>query len=219
MTSSGEPPSTTTTEQLRFDAGKAPEGKDSARAIHSGSNSSVTVTGVDRKEVDVIRPWGGVTHAHLAKLIEIIEVEADRFWVVVEAPAGELLSERLRSIGKKHPVDAVRTALRVADALATLHDAGGAHGRLHPDTVLLKPESGPEPLVLFGAPGPREYWPPDYSVAEPPSVLTDTWATGALLFHMLTGATPPSMGIGSAEELISLGIDNAPAKRGGRACP
>ncbi len=209
MTSSGEPPSTTTSEKLRFDAGKAPEGKDSARAVHSESGASVTVTGVDAKEAEMVRPWGGVTHAHLAKLVEIIDIDADHFWVVVTAPSGELLSERLRSIGKKHPVDAVRTALRVADALATLHDAGGAHGRLHPDTVLLTPESGIEPLVLFGAPGPREYWPPDYSVTEPPSVLTDTWATGALLFHMLTGATPPSMGIGSADELTGLGIDNS----------
>ena len=208
MTSSGEPPSTTTQEKLRFDAGKAPEGKDSARAMHTESGTSVTVTGVNAKEVEKIRPWGGVAHAHLAKLIEIIDVDADHFWVVVAAPGGELLSERLRAIGKKHPVDSVRTALRVADALATLHDAGGAHGRLHPDTVLLTPDSGVEPLVLFGAPGPREYWPPDYSVTEPPSTLTDTWATGALLFHMLTGATPPSMGIGSAEELSGLGIDN-----------
>lgn len=74
--------------------------------------------------------------------------------------------------------------------------------------MLLTAEHEVEPLVLFGAPGPREYWPPDYSVAEPPSVLTDTWATGALLFHMLTGNTPPSMGIGAADELISLGVDN-----------
>ena len=187
MTSSGEPPSTTSTDKFRFDGGRAPEGKESARAVLSESNVPVTVTVVNQKEVDILRPWGAVNHAHLSKLVEIIEVAPDTFWVVVEAPPGELLSERLRSIGKKNPVDAVRTALRVADALATLHEAGGAHGRLHPDTVLLTPEHGVEPLVLFGAPGPREYWPPDCSVTEPPSVLTDTWATGALLFHMLTG--------------------------------
>lgn len=71
--------------------------------------------------------------------------------------------------------------------------------------VLLTSESGVEPIVLFGAPGPREYWPPDCSVTEPPSVLTDTWATGALLYHMLTGRTPPSLGVSSADDLISLG--------------
>jgi hypothetical protein len=208
MTSSGEPPSITATDKLRFDAGTAPEGKASARALHVESNTPVVVAAADGKEVERLRPWSTVHHAHLSKLVEIIEVEADKFWVAVAAPAGELLSERLRSVGKKHPVDSVRTALRVADALATLHEAGGAHGRLHPDTVLLEPEQGVEPQVLYGAPGPREYWPPDCSVTEPPSVLTDTWATGALLFHMLTGKTPPSMGIFAADELAGMGIDD-----------
>jgi hypothetical protein len=209
MTASGEPPSTNNSaDKVRFDAGEAPKGKESVRAVYVASGAAVSVTAVNRQEVELLRPWAGIEHAHLAKLIEIIGVADDCYWVLVEAPPGELLSERLRSIGKKHPVDAVRTALRVADALSALHDAGGAHGRLNPETVLLAPEQGPEPRLLFGAPGSREYWPPDTSVAEPPSAVTDTWATGALLFQMLTGMVPPSVGVGTADDLIALGIDN-----------
>jgi len=177
--------------------------------VYVASGAPVSVTAVNPREAELLRPWAQLSHAHLAKLIEIINVDNDACWVVVESPAGELLSQRLRAVGKKHPVDAVRTALRVADALASLHEAGGAHGRLNPETVLLTPEQGPEPRLLFGAPGSREYWPPDSSVAEPPSALTDTWATGALLFHMLTGMVPPSVGVGAADDLIALGIDNS----------
>jgi hypothetical protein len=209
MTASGEPPSIKNNlEKLRFDAGDAPKGKESVRAVYLPTNAPVSVSAVSRSEAERLRPWAGVKHAHLAKLVEIIDVDGDSYLAIVEAPAGELLAERLRSIGKKHPVDAVRTALRVADALNSLHEAGGSHGRLHPGTVLLAPEQGPEPLVLFGAPGSREYWPPDSSVNEPPSALTDTWAAGALLYHMLTGSMPPSLGVGAADELTPLGIDN-----------
>ena len=179
------------------------------RAEYGPTGAPVSVTAVDRKEAEALGPWARVVHAHLAKLVDIIPIDETSSWVVVESPAGELLSKRLRSIGKKHPVDAVRTALRVADALAALHEAGGAHGRLNPENVLLSPEQGLEPRLLFGPAGSREYWPPDVSVTEPPSPLTDTWATGALLFHMLTGATPPSVGVGAADDLIALGIDNA----------
>ena len=178
------------------------------RATHCESGTAVIVANVDEKDIAGIRPWAGVKHAHLSKLIEIVEHAPGKYWVAVAHTSGELLSDRMKAIGKKHPVDAVREALRITDALATLHDAGGAHGRLHPGTVLLSPEGGVEPLVLFGAPGPREYWPPDYSIGEAACVLTDTWAVGALLFHMLTGATPPAMGVANPEELSGLGIEN-----------
>lgn len=210
MTASGEPPSTKNNlEKLRFDAGEAPKGKESVRAVYLPTDARVSVTGVSPPEAEQLRPWADVKHAHLAPLIELIDIGEEGSLAVVESPAGELLAERLRSIGKKHPVDAVRTALRVADALNALHEAGGAHGRLHPGTVLLALEHGTEPLVLFGAPGSREYWPPDSSVNDPPSPVTDTWATGALLYHMLTGSMPPSLGVGSADELTAVGLESS----------
>ncbi len=209
MTASGEPPATNNIDKLRFDADDAPKGKESVRAVYLPSQARVSVTAVSQQESEKLTPWQGLSHAHLAKLLEVIGRGDSTSWVVVENPVGELLSERLHSVGKKHPVDAVRTALRVADALNCLHEAGGAHGRLHPGTVLLSSEQGVEPMVLFGVPGSREYWPPDTSVNEPPSALTDTWAAGALLYHMLTGRMPPSLGVDGAEELTPLGIESA----------
>lgn len=196
-------------DKLTFDAGVAPNAKQAVRALHHPSGTPVLVAVVEQKDIERIRPWATVSHAHLAKLIEIIEFEPGRYWVAVAHTNGELLRDRLKAIHKKHPVDSVRTALRVADALSALHDAGGAHGRLHPGTVLLAPETGREPIVLFGEPGSREYWPPDYPLGEPACALTDTWATGALLFHMLTGDTPPAMGVANPDELAGLGIESA----------
>ena len=210
LKSSDDPPlKPAIADKLTFDGGKAPNAKEAVRALHRESGKTVIVADVDQKDIDRIRPWAKVSHTHLAKLVEVIEHAPSKYWVAVAYTAGELLRDRLKEIHKKHPVDAVRTALRVADALSALHDAGGAHGRLHSGTVLLAPESDIEPIVLFGEPGSREYWPPDYPVGEPVCALTDTWATGALLFHMLTGATPPAMGVATADELTGLGIDNA----------
>ena len=196
-------------DKLTFDGGKAPDAKEAVRALHHESGKTVIVADVDQKDIDRIRPWAKVSHTHLAQLVEVIEHAPGKYWVAVAYTAGELLRDRLKKIHKKHPVDAVRTALRVADALSALHEAGGARGRLHSGTVLLAPESDIEPIVLFGEPGSREYWPPDYPVGEPACALTDTWATGALLFHMLTGAMPPAMGVANPDELTGLGIDNA----------
>jgi hypothetical protein len=210
MTSSVDPPLTPAlADKLTFAEGIAPDAKQAVRALHRASGMSVIVAVVEQKDIERLRPWATITHAHLAKLVEIIEVAPGRYWVAVAHTAGELLRDRLKAIHKKHPVDSVRTALRVSDALTALHDAGGAHGRLHPGTVLLAPEVGREPIVLFGEPSSREYWPPDYPIGESACALTDTWATGALLFHMLTGATPPAMGIANPDELIGLGIENA----------
>ena len=209
MSSSGDSPSKpAVADKLIFEAGRSPAGNEAVRAMHKETGAEVIVASVGEKDIAQIRPWAGMSHAHLAKLVDIIEFAPGKYWVAVAYTAGELLADRLKAIGRKHPVDAVRTALRVADALNALHEAGGAHGRLYPGTVLLSPQEGREPIILWGAAGPREYWPPDYSITESPCALTDTWATGALLFHMLTGATPPAMGVGNAEELSSLGIDN-----------
>jgi|GEM_PF-2824198 len=209
ITSSGDPPIIpASAEKLDFEGEVAPDAKRTVLARHRATGTRVLAVLVEQKDIEHIRPWATVSHAHLAKLVEIIEFAPERYWVAVAHTPGELLRDRLKAIRKKHPVDSVRTALRVADALGALHDAGGAHGRLHPGTVLLSPETGREPIVLFGEPGSREYWPPDYPIGEPACALTDTWATGALLFHMLTGDTPPAMGVANPDELIALGIES-----------
>lgn len=195
-------------DQLTFE-GETPSATHPAYAVHTRSSRRVVVVTVSKRDIAVIMPWRGVHHAHLADVLEIVQHSESEYWVAVARINGELLNDRLLAVHKKHPVDAVRTALRVADALATLHEAGGAHGRLHPGTVLLSPEQGREPLVTFGVAGSREYWPPDYSIEAPACARVDTWATGALLFHMLTGSTPPAMGVANADDLRALGIENA----------
>ena len=68
---------------------------------------------------------------------------------VVEQVKGETLAQRLADIGSKAPVDAVRSALRVADGLSWLHEAGGAHGLVHPKNVILTPEGRDGPVLVL----------------------------------------------------------------------
>ncbi len=85
-------------------------------------------------------------HAHIANVLDVID-DGDKHFVISERLTGETLTQRLAEIGHKLPVDAVRSALRVADALSSLHEAGGAHGSVHPVNVLLTPEGRDGPVA------------------------------------------------------------------------
>jgi hypothetical protein len=152
-----------------------------------------------------------VEHAHLARVIAVVEND-DRWLVITDAPAGVRLSARLHEIGRKHAVDAVRTALRVADALGHVHDAGVIHGRVNPDNILLDLEHAVEPALVYGKPSPPEFTRPERRTeldAAAPDARDDTWAATAILYFMLTGSPPPSNGVASVTELEGLQIDDA----------
>jgi hypothetical protein len=130
--------------------------------------------------------------------------------VLTRALRGTTLRTRVAEIGRKHAVDAVRTALRVADGLAHLHDAGIAHGRVNPDNVLLSLEEGVEPTLVFGARSSREFLPPDRGSSDSPvNAGDDAWAATALLYFMLCGSPPPGQGLATLSEVEDLRIDDS----------
>ncbi|MEO6603616.1 MAG: hypothetical protein ABIQ16_27275 [Polyangiaceae bacterium] len=146
-------------------------------------------------------------HAHLANVIEVVE-DGDRHYVITERVKGETLDQRLTEIGHKLPVDAVRSALRVADALSLLHEAGGAHGSVHPGNVVLTPE-GREGPVLAIAPSPtgdRAYRQPEWEPGDVASEPDDSWGAAALLHLMLLGKPPARMGYESESSLADAGV-------------
>lgn len=150
----------------------------------------------------------GLEHAHLAPVVAVIERE-DSWLVLTKVIRGVPLKTRVGEIGRKHAVDSVRTALRVADALSHLHDAGVVHGRVNPDNVLLGLQDGVEPALIFGAPSGSEYLRPDRDPADAKlDPRDDTWAATALLYFMLSGNPPPSHGLDSVSELEDLRIDD-----------
>jgi hypothetical protein len=146
-------------------------------------------------------------HTHLANVLETSEVNGKHV-VVCEQVTGETLEQRLADIGTKAPVDAVRSALRVADALSSLHEAGGAHGSVHPINVILTPDGRDGPVLAI-APlpaGDAAFRQPEWEAGDPPSEPDDSWAAAALLFLMLVGEPPPRTGFESEGAVADAGI-------------
>lgn len=152
----------------------------------------------------------GLSHAHLATLVEVVPGAGGGVVVVAEHVPGETLEQRLQAVVKKTPVDAVRSALRVADALSHVHDAGGVHGCVRGAGVVLTPEGRPTPVLGFVPPlaGPTPFHSPERGESGPPSESDDTWAVAGLLYEMLAGTPPPAHGLASLEELAQAGIND-----------
>ncbi|HEY5955361.1 MAG TPA: protein kinase, partial [Polyangiaceae bacterium] len=182
-------------------------------AFDEATNKAVTVAAEPMARNPGLAGLANVEHAHLARVVAVIEHD-DRWLVITDAPRGTKLSTRVKEIGRKHAVDAVRTALRVADALGHLHDAGVVHGRVNPENVLLALEHATEPALLYAAPSSQEYCRPESrphsaEADQPLDARDDTWAATAILYFMLTGTPPPIHGVGSVGELEGLSIDDA----------
>jgi hypothetical protein len=180
------------------------------RATDTENQQQVLVLELSAKRFKAITKAKGLDHAHVAKVLELSELEGKQL-AVCEEVTGETLAERLEAVGKKMPVDAVRSALRVADALSTWHEAGAAHGLVHPENVILEPP-GREGPVLAIAPIPNgdvTFRQPEWDPLDSPSEADDSWAVAALLHLMLLGEAPPHAGYGEESEIGETGVDAA----------
>lgn len=165
------------------------------------------ISQVEKPAIDALRK---INHAHLAKVLAVQEVPGGAL-VVAERIDGESLAERLDAIGKKEVVDAVRSALRLADALSVAHQAGAYHGRVHPGVVIVEPKGRPGPvLALAGRTDPDSFYRSPDRGQQGPSEHDDAWAIGALLVKMLTGNDPPTDGFESEADLEKHGVVGAP---------
>ncbi|HMJ11862.1 MAG TPA: hypothetical protein VK524_10640, partial [Polyangiaceae bacterium] len=174
------------------------------------SHKPVLAFEVESTTANMLLPACRVSHAHLARLFEVVKLsdERGRSAAVAERVNGQSLGDLLAEIGKKAHVDAVRSALRVADALSTLHAAGGAHGGISEHTVIVQPRDHAAPMLAFG---PRNSLSSPYrrpSDTEAASEADDSWATAALLYHMLTGHLPPREGIETTDDLDLTELDD-----------
>jgi hypothetical protein len=149
----------------------------------------------------------GVKHMHLAPLLDVLDVQDEKY-VVVERLPGLTLAERLEDIGKKEPVDAVRYALRIADALSSLHEAGACHGSLHPRGVLIQVEGHAPPLVGYFPSTDTSFRSAERGNEDPPTEADDAWAAAALFHQMLLGTIAPRAGYGAETELEQAGVSD-----------
>ncbi len=167
------------------------------------TGARVALIAVAAEHAPLLARVAGVEHQHLARVLAVTEVDGQPLLVAEHVP-GMRLDERLATVGKKQGVDAVRTALRLADALAHIHEHGGVHGFVSPHSLIIAPDDRPGPVLGFltgsmvplRAPGKRAA----------PTTADDSWAAGGLLYWMLTGLRPPPDGFTKEPVVAAAGV-------------
>lgn len=182
-------------------------------ARDSTNDTKHVVLAVNDDDKAAMHALRNVAHAHLVKIEAIEEVPGGAL-VVTEYVEGESLAERLERIGKKEVVDAVRSALRLADALSVAHQSGAYHGRVDPRAVVIEPPRRAGPVLVLGGRTDLDsfYRSPDRG-AQGPSEHDDAWAIGALLLKMLSGKDPPTDGFESEADLEKHGVSDAALRK------
>ncbi|MEZ4228921.1 MAG: hypothetical protein R3B89_07145 [Polyangiaceae bacterium] len=166
-------------------------------ALGDGAGQEVVLVQLSADECSVMQGMETASHAHLAHVLEVAPF-APGGVLIAERVLGETLSARLDVVGKKQPVDAVRSTLRLADAATALHRKGAVHGGIGTDAVVLDPPGKDGPLLSFqGTRGMLRVPGAD----GPPTEADDTWAVSCLMFQMLTGHPPPASGLSSEDQL------------------
>jgi serine/threonine-protein kinase len=129
-------------------------------------------------------------------------------YIVVELISGPTLSELLgERRGRFLPEVAVLIGAEVAEALAAAHERGIVHRDIKPDNVMVEKTAAASRVVItdFGVAhvtgmetmtatgalvGSPAYMSPEQARGQDVGWATDVWATGVLLYQMVTGALP-----------------------------
>jgi hypothetical protein len=171
-------------------------------------NASVLIFKTSALTAEALSRGKGVEHIHLARLLDVLDIGGEKY-VVAERHPGLTLAERLEDIGKKEPVDAVRYALRIADALSSLHEAGACHGFVHPRGILIQVEGHAPPVVGYYPSREDSFRSLERGYQDPPTESDDSWAAAALLHKMLLGTPPPREGYSSESDVLEAGVTDA----------
>lgn len=151
-----------------------------------------------------------ISHPHLQRFFELVDLGSFKF-LVQEDLHGETLAERLAG-GRVPPHEACRIARCIAQGLAALHATGRAHGDVRPLNIWLEAASPHHPSEVkllrdpLTPPSPpnfaahdaqgwllaqSDYLAPEFQMpGKSPDVLTDLYALGCSLYHMLSGHPP-----------------------------
>jgi serine/threonine protein kinase len=172
------------------------------------------------------RAAASVSHPGICQIHDVGETH-DNIYIVMELLTGEPLANRLKD-GPLTVDEAIGVGLNILGALTALHSRDIVHRDLKPSNVFLS-ESGIK-LVDFGlarsrralAPsdmtitqagtivGTPRYMAPEQWSDSPPDPRSDLFATGALLFEMLTG-TPAFAGDDLVQVYHSIMSSSPPA--------
>jgi len=159
----------------------------------AGGEASGLSSASSLAHLEEARRLARVRHPNVAAVYGV-EVHGGRAGLWTELIDGETLEARVRRAGPLPAEEIVTTGAELCRALAAVHAAGVVHGDIKTSNAMR--ERGGRVLLLdFGA-GPLHGTPlamaPELFAGARPSVATDLYALGALLFRLATGRYPVS---------------------------
>jgi serine/threonine-protein kinase len=154
-------------------------------------------------------------HPHVARVYDYGQEPDGLVYIVMEYLSGYTLGSVLAARRVLVHARAVEVMMQICGALAAAHDRGIVHRDVKPDNIVLVPEQddegapveivkvcdfgiaalGPKPHRLeesgetFVA-GTPEYMAPEQAMAHDVSPATDVYASGVVLYEMITGRLP-----------------------------
>jgi tRNA A-37 threonylcarbamoyl transferase component Bud32 len=196
------------------------------RAHHTGLDAVVAVkvlTPQARAIPEVVEKFATEARA-IAKIdnenvLKIYDVglEGEQHFLVMELLDGESILDLITREGRLEPLDALRVARQASNGLAAAHAQGIIHRDVKPENLVLL-EDGTVKLVDFGLAarddagsqrvGTPHYMAPEICSNGQAEPVSDVYALGITLFHMLTGA-PPYAGQ-QVKEILQSHIAGAP---------
>lgn len=131
--------------------------------------------------------------------------DGERVWLAMEYVEGRTLRDVLRERGRLQPAEVLQVALPILEALSAAHDAGLVHRDVKPENVLIA-DDGRIKVADFGLVravsaatstrtdgavlGSVSYLAPELLERGIADERVDVYATGILLFELLTGSKP-----------------------------
>ena len=147
------------------------------------------------REVRVARQ---VSHRNVCRVYDVAEIDG-RHFLSMEFIKGEELSSLLRRIGRLPADKALQIARQICAGLAAAHDSGILHRDLKPANVMIDAD-GNARITDFGLAGLVEefrddeisagtpaYMAPEQFEGETPTVRSDIYSLGLVLYELFTG--------------------------------
>ena len=164
--------------------------------------------------------YSNLNHPNICPILEP-GAAGDYHYLIAEFVRGINLKERILRIAPFSLSAAVDFTSAIGEALQAAHNVGIVHGDLRPQNIIISPE-GAVKVTDFGmsaalnsnpaavakiAEVSSPYRAPEIATGSPPSVATDIYALGIILFEMLTGGVPYS---GDSTSAIAFKHTNSP---------